>query len=220
MKKVMLTLVMLMMVTAGCQEETNQAPGVKPISSWVLPKTAEQEVEFAKWKEVYGDNEKTLMHYNIAVLSKIIDQHGRIINTNSGLIFMTLTDTDPNSVASVTVSNREQISDIRSQISEIRDQMSDDKEQMAGNVMEETVPAALTLDDIEENITLKSLEEHDAEAMAIADSMNNPQLNGIACPKCGSELLDTAPHFMLLSNPPQYYIACSNTECDYTGTRF
>lgn len=41
--------------------------------------------------------------------------------------------------------------------------------------------------------------------------------NGIACPKCGSELIDTNPSTVLASCPPQKNISCE--DCDYTGYR-
>lgn len=47
----------------------------------------------------------------------------------------------------------------------------------------------------------------------------SPRLNGIACPKCGKELLDTKPNEMLASMPPKKSISCSSKKCDYTGYR-
>lgn len=44
---------------------------------------------------------------------------------------------------------------------------------------------------------------------------NEPKLNGIACPKCGSELYDTNPMVVLTSYPPKKNIHC--VECDYVG---
>jgi ribosomal protein S27E len=35
-----------------------------------------------------------------------------------------------------------------------------------------------------------------------------PQPNGIACPKCGAEMLDTTPGLRLLSSPPQMNVHC------------
>jgi len=45
----------------------------------------------------------------------------------------------------------------------------------------------------------------------------NPRPNGIACPKCGKELVDVEPNTMLTSWPPQLRIACQH--CRYTGYR-
>lgn len=41
-------------------------------------------------------------------------------------------------------------------------------------------------------------------------------LNGIACPKCGEELMDSSSS-VLLSHPPQKRVNCS--KCDFVGTR-
>lgn len=46
----------------------------------------------------------------------------------------------------------------------------------------------------------------------------SPRPNGIACPKCGVELMDSQPMMMLASNPPQKNIHCST--CDYKGLRY
>jgi len=48
---------------------------------------------------------------------------------------------------------------------------------------------------------------------------NEPKLNGMKCPKCESELMDTNPLISLMSNPPKKNIHCSNSECDYRGYR-
>jgi hypothetical protein len=44
----------------------------------------------------------------------------------------------------------------------------------------------------------------------------NPK-NGIACPNCGTELIDSNPNLVLTSFPPQKNVRCDN--CDYTGYR-
>ena len=46
---------------------------------------------------------------------------------------------------------------------------------------------------------------------------NSPKKNGIACPDCGKELVDSAPMITLASNPPQKNTRCES--CDYTGYR-
>ena len=46
---------------------------------------------------------------------------------------------------------------------------------------------------------------------------NEPRPNGIACPECGKELVDSSPNLILTSNPPQTSTACP--ECGYTGRR-
>jgi hypothetical protein len=47
----------------------------------------------------------------------------------------------------------------------------------------------------------------------------SPVPNGIACPKCGEELLDTQPNVTLASMPPKKNVGCSSEKCDYIGYR-
>ena len=66
---------------------------------------------------------------------------------------------------------------------------------------------------------LKSLDEHNSEAWSTQVNMfsNAPRPNGIACPKCGNELMDTNPMGTLLSYPAQKDVHCP--KCEYTGYR-
>ena len=68
---------------------------------------------------------------------------------------------------------------------------------------------------------MKTLEEHNAERRAHHDAMQRAmtkqQKNGIACPKCGSELYDCTPQEMQLSSPPQKAVRC--TSCTFSGYR-
>ena len=67
---------------------------------------------------------------------------------------------------------------------------------------------------------LKSLLEYNGERMVYhygTSKLNEPKYNGIACPKCGSELVDTNPMETLTSYPPQKNINC--IECEYIGYR-
>jgi hypothetical protein len=68
---------------------------------------------------------------------------------------------------------------------------------------------------------LKSLDTHNAEARERHRilSSNDPRPNGLACPKCGNELLDTQPNVILTSYPAQKNVGCSSKECDYRGYR-
>ncbi len=68
------------------------------------------------------------------------------------------------------------------------------------------------------NKKLKSLKEHNEGRMADQGEMSGPLPNGIACPNCETELLDSTPHKVLTSNPAQYNIHCP--KCDYQGYRF
>jgi len=69
------------------------------------------------------------------------------------------------------------------------------------------------------NKKLKSLEEHKTQtATSHWDLMSNkPRPNGIACPNCGDELLDSNPMMTLTSMPPKKSVNCIN--CDYVGYR-
>lgn len=67
---------------------------------------------------------------------------------------------------------------------------------------------------------LKSLAKHNENSLSNVNLYygNTPQLNGIACPKCGKELYDTTPMITLTSFPAQKNLHCS--KCDYVGYRF
>ncbi len=65
---------------------------------------------------------------------------------------------------------------------------------------------------------LKSLAEHDARGMMIMTrKYNESEGNGIACPKCGQELMDTNPLRAGIFVPYQTGIYCTN--CGYKGCR-
>ena len=63
---------------------------------------------------------------------------------------------------------------------------------------------------------LTTLEQHNQEK-ARKRREARVQHNGIACPDCGHALYDTG--MKLLVDPPLYKIACTNDDCDYSGTR-
>lgn len=62
---------------------------------------------------------------------------------------------------------------------------------------------------------LKSLEENNA--LAFKRAQFTPQPNGIACPNCGAELVDS-DQMIMDSYPAQKNIHC--TGCGYRGRRF
>ena len=64
---------------------------------------------------------------------------------------------------------------------------------------------------------MKTLDEHNAERRRLHSLGNEPRPNGIACPTCGSELLDLNPMETFTSNPPQKKIGCP--KCSYVGYR-
>jgi predicted RNA-binding Zn-ribbon protein involved in translation (DUF1610 family) len=61
---------------------------------------------------------------------------------------------------------------------------------------------------------LVSLEDHNRRHQAFPTSTRR---NGIACPQCGEELVDSKPGTALLTNPLQYLIHCPT--CTFKGTR-
>lgn len=66
---------------------------------------------------------------------------------------------------------------------------------------------------------LKSLEDYNTQQREyhFNISIDKPVLNGIACPKCGEEMMDSNPMVVLTSYPPQKNVNCS--KCDYVGYR-
>jgi len=69
------------------------------------------------------------------------------------------------------------------------------------------------------NKKLKSLTEHNSQCSNFQFSMysNLPRPNGIACPECGEELMDSNPNMTLTSYPAKKSIHCS--KCTYQGYR-
>lgn len=65
---------------------------------------------------------------------------------------------------------------------------------------------------------MQTLDQHNQQALGMFQLNIQPHPNGIACPRCGKELLDTNPNFALLTSPVQYRVHCS--ACDYVGTRY
>jgi len=66
-------------------------------------------------------------------------------------------------------------------------------------------------------MVLKSLEEHNEEMRKrYKDWFNYPKPNGLACPKCGEELIDSDA-VTLSSYPPRKNIHCSI--CPFKGSR-
>lgn len=63
---------------------------------------------------------------------------------------------------------------------------------------------------------MKSLEEFNRERRQ-SYIIATPTKNGIACPKCGNELVDTNPNVTLTIYPSQTSVHCLG--CDYRGYR-
>lgn len=64
---------------------------------------------------------------------------------------------------------------------------------------------------------LKTLEEHNNQYAEFYDRVNNSIPNGIECPNCKTELMDTNPMAVLLVYPPRVSIHCP--KCGFKGTR-
>jgi hypothetical protein len=69
---------------------------------------------------------------------------------------------------------------------------------------------------------LISFEDHQTSALARYEErmIKDIHPNGIACPKCGSELYDTEPDIILTTLPAQLNVKCTNHKCDFDGYRF
>lgn len=63
---------------------------------------------------------------------------------------------------------------------------------------------------------LKSLQDHNYEIYRRRTLRGKSKMNGIACPRCGEELMDTNTT-ILMSDPPKRDTNCS--KCDYRGYR-
>lgn len=64
---------------------------------------------------------------------------------------------------------------------------------------------------------MKTLDQHNKEMQDFYDICNKPHKNGISCPVCGNELIDSNPGVVLDSCPPQYHTHCN--KCNYKGYR-
>jgi len=63
---------------------------------------------------------------------------------------------------------------------------------------------------------LRTLEQHNARVAEAYRLSGLPRKNGIACPSCGKELMDTSPAIVLPSAPPTRHIHCAT--CGFKGT--
>lgn len=66
---------------------------------------------------------------------------------------------------------------------------------------------------------LISLKDHNSQRLAIARvGKRGPRPNGIACPKCNSELFDSYPDVTLTSRPPKKDVHCE--ACGFRDYRY
>lgn len=66
---------------------------------------------------------------------------------------------------------------------------------------------------------MKTLEQFNIEKIKEYYTNYNRNIikNGIACPECGEELIDSSPDITLCSNPPQKNVLCQS--CGFNGYR-
>jgi ribosomal protein S27E len=62
---------------------------------------------------------------------------------------------------------------------------------------------------------LVSLEDYNNIRTKMFNTVFTSDITGVACPKCGEELLDTEPHFTFAGSPPQKSVHCSS--CNWDG---
>jgi hypothetical protein len=65
---------------------------------------------------------------------------------------------------------------------------------------------------------VKTIEEHNKEAMEKYRCNTEPVGTGVQCPHCGSEMICKNPNVQLLTYPPQKHVDCYG--CGYKTTLF
>ena len=105
--------------------EVKQSPAPKPMGALVLPKTDAQKKEFVTWQQVYGFNDLSHVYYNLVMLLNIIDQHGKLINTNRQYIGMIFAVDDPNSLVSTVVADHNSIDALKDENAELKKTIAD-----------------------------------------------------------------------------------------------
>ena len=65
---------------------------------------------------------------------------------------------------------------------------------------------------------MQNLNQHNQQKLTKFQLNTQSRLNGISCPECQHELMDSNPSVCLASWPPQYRVHCPN--CGYIGCRY
>ncbi len=88
-----------------------------------------------------------------------------------------------------------------------------------GDILKSPSPAFRLISRIPEpgEKRLLSLEESDLLVLGRYRNHGRPALNGIACPECGEELVDSSPDCELTSSPPMKDVKCPG--CGWAGLR-
>jgi len=63
---------------------------------------------------------------------------------------------------------------------------------------------------------MKSLDDYEKEKWSEIYSNSKANGTGIACPKCGDELVESWPGTLLCSNPPRKTVNCET--CNFKGS--
>ena len=67
-------------------------------------------------------------------------------------------------------------------------------------------------------VNIETLDEYNKQRQeAFVPNSNEPCPNGIACSRCGVELMDRNPMYVLASYPPQKEVYCPS--CGFCGYR-
>ncbi len=175
-----------------------------PMGAMVLPKTDIQKREFSQWQRLYGFNEDSHIYYNLAVLLKIADQHGLMINSDRQYINMIFNDKDPNSLASLVVDHDNAITELMKENTELKKRLD---ELEAKDPNELSVDAALirgVLDRLNRLETAKMEQESRTLAleMRIAKLENIPLLDvSDVVPMEFSQPVKVESNFVLLNDP-------------------
>ncbi len=217
MKTKLIVLAVILLAVCGCNEVqvTKEAPILMPNE---------------QWKAKYGNSRDSQTAYNLA-LSRDIDS--LIVRTMNKMHPADVND--PNNLKA-RIDNLETWI-INHDTKESKHNCNDHPETAVyhgGNIMfgTDTTSPDVRFDEygrayVPDNLyeakpmetkTLKTLEEHNAESRKATDDFINPHPNGIACPECGAELIDSTPMLTLLPMPAQYNVHCE--KCNWKGTRY
>ena len=82
-------------------------------------------------------------------------------------------------------------------------------------------PASTSTEDAKPKSGLVLLSVHNDERYAHwrEPDSRKPVPNGIACPRCGNELLDKQPGLLVPGVPPRVDVRCEQDDCDWHGVR-
>ncbi len=101
------------------------ATATPSMGAMVLPQTDSQKREFAQWQQIYGYGEESHIYYNLAILVKIANQHGQMINSDRQYINMIFNDADPNSLASVVVAQDSAVRELTKENAELKKRVAE-----------------------------------------------------------------------------------------------